>query len=405
MSFSFVGDLEISKSWMNRALILQAQQNDIEILGQSTASDVVLLKQALKDFQSGKTEFYVGLGGTTFRFLSLFLSRFSGQYKITAEKKLFDRPQNELIDLLNQLGIQSQFNREKEFFEIISQGWNHPKVIKIKAQDSSQFVSGLVLSAIKLPHDLHIEIAPQMISQDYFKYTVAVMQQAGCAIRYDEQKGIVDIPQQMTLTQKKLTGEVDVSSFFALAVAAVLSGNVKLTNWNKNSLQPDMQFISIFKEMGLVFESENNFVIAQQSLQKNIVADLGNCPDLFPVLAVLSAFAPGNSKLFGAKQLVHKESNRIEKTYELLTKCGFQCHKRDDGLEIKGNPQAIYRARDIILFDPDHDHRMAFAAAILILKGFPIQMTEPQVIQKSYQDFYKHIGLSELDEMVTKTNL
>ena len=48
---------------------------------------------------------------------------------------------------------------------------------------------------------------------------------------------------------------------------------------------------------------------------------------------------------------------------------------------------------------------MAFAAAILILKGFPIQMTEPQVIQKSYQDFYKHIGLSELDEMVTKTNL
>lgn len=405
MSFSFVGDLEISKSWMNRALILQAQQNDFEIIGESTAADVVLLKQALRDFASGKTEFYVGLGGTTFRFLSLFLSRYTGQYKIKAEKKLLDRPQIELIDLLNQLGIQSQLNHEHDFFEIKSQGWHQPKVIKIKAQDSSQFASGLVLSAINLPRDQRIEIAANMTSQDYFKYTIAVMQQAGCAIRYDEQNAIVDIPKQMTIAQKKLVGEVDVSSFFALAVAAVLAGKVSLTNWNKNSMQPDMRFVSLFKDAGLVFESENNFIIGQQPLHKNIIANLSNCPDLFPVLAVMAAFTPGESKLFGAQQLVHKESNRIEKTYELLTRCGFECHKLSDGLEIKGNPQAVYRARDIIVFDPDHDHRMAFAAAILILKGFPIQMTAPHVIQKSYRDFYKHIGLNELDEMVTKTYL
>jgi len=405
MSFNYVGDLEISKSWMNRALILQAQQNDIEIVGESTAADVVLLKQALKDFQSGKTEFYVGLGGTTFRFLSLFLSRFAGQYKIKAKKKLFDRPQKELIDLLNQLGVESQLNRQQDLFEIKSQGWIQPKIIKIQAQDSSQFASGLVLSSLKLPRDQRIEIAPNMISQDYFKYTISVMQQAGCAIRYNEQTAVVDIPGQMTITRKKLVGEVDVSSFFALAVAAVLAGKVNLTNWNKNSLQPDMKFVSLFKDAGLIFESENNFAVAKQPLQKNIIANLSNCPDLFPVLAVLAAFTPGVSKLFGAKQLVHKESNRIEKTYELLTRCGFQCHKLSDGLEIKGNPQATYRARDIIVFDPDHDHRMAFAAAILILKGFPIQMTEPQVILKSYQDFYKHIGLNALDEMVTKTYL
>ena len=94
--FQFVGDLEISKSWMNRALILQSFQPHLKIVGDSSSHDVQLLKKALEKFLVGETEFYAGLGGTTFRFLALRVSRKPGSYLIRADQKLLDRPQTEM---------------------------------------------------------------------------------------------------------------------------------------------------------------------------------------------------------------------------------------------------------------------------------------------------------------------
>ena len=390
MSFSFSGALDISKSWMNRALILNSYEPRLEIVGTSQADDVKLLQQCLADLKAGKKEFYVGLGGTTFRFFALRVSREIGNFVIRGEKKLFSRPQDEMISILEQVGVKAYFNSDKTEFHIESKGWRSNeecKVLKVDSKDSSQFLTSVLLNSVNLPFDLQIETS-KVTSESYFNYTQKMMGTYGYAI--DD----LFVSHNQKLEPQKMIGEVDVSSFASLAAAAVLAGKVHLTNWNKFSLQPDMEFIAFFKRMGISFVTEeNNFYISEQKQWSSLKANLEHCPDLFPVIAVLCAFAEGESHLFGAHQLVHKESNRLEKTYELLTRCHFIVEKLSDGLKIKGNPAAKYLHRDLIQFNPDHDHRMAFAARLLQLKGFPVQITDPDVINKSYPQFYEHTGM------------
>lgn len=390
MSFSFSGSLDISKSWMNRALVLKSYEPGLEIIGSSKADDVQLLEKCLIDLKSGKKEFYVGLGGTTFRFFALRVSREAGNFLIRGEKKLFSRPQNELINILKQVGVTASFNEEKTEFQIISNGWHSEEKclsLKVDSSESSQFLTSVLLNSVNLSFDLQVETS-DITSESYFNYTQKMMASLGFAI--DD----LFISRGQRLHPQKFQGEVDVSSFTSLAAAAVLAGKVHLNNWNKFSQQPDMDFTAFFKRMAIKFVTEeNNFYISEQRQWSSLKANFEKCPDLFPVMAVLCAFAEGSSHLYGAKQLVHKESNRLEKTFELLKRCNFAVEKLDDGLKIHGNPAAKYLHKDIIQFDPDHDHRMAFAARLLQLKGYPVMITDPGVINKSYPQFYQHTGL------------
>lgn len=381
--FSFSGDLEISKSWMNRALILKSLSSNIKIKGDSTAEDVQLLKKALQDFSENKTEFYAGLGGTTFRFLAFRLSRQPGEYFIHADKKLLSRPQNEIISILNQLGVYSELHADG--LKIKSSGWKKPaQNLKINATESSQFLTALALSSLNLDFDLSIDPIEQIISEGYFQMTLHMLEKMGIEFGKAKQEN-----QALTLT-----GEIDMSSAFALISAGLLGGTVEITNWIETSTQPDVQFLNFFKSMNIKFEIKKNiFKIIQQFNYQAIKADISNCPDLFPVLSVVCAFANGESDLFNAPQLKHKESDRIEKTHELLNRCGFSVEKKFDGLKIQGKPDHVYKFKDVILFDPAGDHRMAMAAGLLILKGFPIRMPDLNVVSKSYPQFFQHIGI------------
>jgi 3-phosphoshikimate 1-carboxyvinyltransferase len=381
--FQFNGDLEISKSWMNRALILQSFQAELKIIGDSASQDVQLLKKALAQFKEGETEFYAGLGGTTFRFLAFRVSRKPGNYLIRADRKLLERPQTEIIEILKQLGVEAQLNQDGLL--IRSGGWKKPmSPIQVGTQESSQFLSALALSALDLDFHFQLALTQKITSESYFKMTLELLKQVGVTFGQAHQ----------SVRPMDLFGEVDVSSAFSLMAAAVLGGQAQIQNWNSESLQPDIRFLNFFRDMKINFSvADSKFEISKQVDFQSIRADLSSCPDLFPVLSVLCAFAQGESILFNAPQLKFKESNRIEKTFELLSKCGFQVQKTDDGMIIHGQPDKSYKAKDLILFDPAHDHRMAMAAGLLKIKGFPIQISDMTVVNKSYPQFFQHIGL------------
>ena len=390
--FNFQGKLDISKSWMNRALIIQSfDPSNLIIEGSSSSQDVILLQQALADLSNSKTEFHAGFGGTTFRFLALRVSRHVGEFFIHAEPALLARPQNELLNIFEQLGVQAGL--ESGGLRIKSQGWKEPSgLLKVCTNESSQFLSAVLLSSVNLAFDLHIRIEDETISADYFKYTLHLLNQSG--IKTIEFEDSIFIPKAQKINRATLFGELDVSSAFSLVVAAISGGVVKIENWNSNSLQPDIQFLNFLLRMGIQYEVQGqSFKINQQHQYKNLSANLNNCPDLFPVLAVLCAFSKGESHLYGATQLKFKESDRIKKTTELLKKCGFGVQDLEDGIRITGNPNPDFSLQKEIVFNPEHDHRMAMAAAILKLRGFPLRLTQPEVINKSYPQFYQHIGL------------
>lgn len=392
--FAFKGDLEASKSWMNRALVIQYFNKNIKLAGHSSSDDVIKLQKAIDSIDSS-SEFDLGQGGTTFRFFIFLISRLSGSFTLNADERLLQRPQQEITSVLKQFGVNAEYNNGQ--WIIKSEGWKKPSgPVIVSAELSSQFVSGLLLSAWNLNFDLEVQINKPAASISYLLMTVELLQKSGMQVSFEqfEKHYTCKIKQNQKAQVGVLEAELDISSAFSLAAAAVVGGKAEITNWISASSQPDLVFLSMLEKMNISFKVENKCLSVTK--HNNWLArdfNLQNSPDLFPVLAVLTAFGEGTGKLSGAEQLKHKESDRIQKTHELLNLAGFKTELLKDGLVIfgKSSTQDLQKA---FKFNPDYDHRMAMAAALLKLKGFNIHIENPEVVNKSYPAFWEHVGLN-----------
>ncbi len=393
--FSFAGALDSSKSWMNRALIIQSYQPLLKIVGHSESEDVKNLKQSLQDLNTGKNEFFCGAGGTTLRFFTFRVSRHPGQWTIKADERLLQRPQTDLKNILQQLGV-TITTINSTTIGIRSAGWNYPETIHCDGKISSQFISGLLLNCWNLPREIKIEVHHPVVSADYLNMTIALLQQCALETEVTSKKNIleINIPAKQLPQEKNILAEPDMSSAFALASAAVINGSANITNWPNVSLQPDIEFLNIFKKMKISFDvTENQLSVQKHSEWKAADRSLKETPDLFPVLAVLCSLADGVSYLYGAENLQTKESDRFAKTIELLTLCGFKTEVKNSGLEIHGKSSSLNK-ETVLEFDPDQDHRMAMAAGLLNLAGFKINILNQNVVNKSYPQFWQHIKAS-----------
>jgi len=120
-------------------------------------------------------------------------------------------------------------------------------------------------------------------------------------------------------------------------------------------------------------------------LERGLDADLGDCPDLGPVLAALAALAPGPSELRGLHTLRLKECDRLDASAELVRWLGGQAEVvGDHTLRITPGTPSRYRTP----FNPRNDHRMAFAAALGGLR-WGGELQDPQCVAKTFPDFWK----------------
>lgn len=387
--FQFKGTIPGSKSILNRCLILKSYFPDLNINGFSLCDDVVHMKKALESLTANQ-EIFCGEAGTTFRFMALRASRIPGQWKLTGSPRLFERPQGELLSSLHQLGVLAHIENNTLIIE--TNGWRMPNgALKIQRERSSQFASAVLLNAWELPFELELDLSGPSVSDSYWQMTLDLVRQVGMTFSEDEHH--VVIPQNQKVTITEITVEPDYSSAFAVAAAAAICGEVEISGFNTHSLQPDYIFVRLMKEMGADLQIENDILkINQTEKLLPIEMNLENCPDLFPVLGVLCSFANGISRLSGAPHLVHKESNRIAKTWELLQFAGVDCDMKEDGLVIHGKGRKLKPTS--FAFNPDHDHRMAMAAGLLIRAGFDIKLESPQVVSKSFPEFWSTIGVN-----------
>lgn len=390
--FRFRGEILPSKSWLNRAQIIKHFNPQIRLPVDTAADDVRSLHTAIQSIGQDAV-FDLGLGGTSFRFFTFLISRHPGKWLIKAHRRLLERPQQDMLNLLQQLGVQARLSPDG--LNLFSDGWKLTSEIEISAESSSQFLSGLLLSCWDLPQDLRVRIRKPVVSYSYLQMTLQLLSECGMHYEQHETEAYLalNIPAHQVSDVSELRPEIDVSSAFSLAAAAVVSGEVEITNWKHDSVQPDMEFIRLFREMGIPVElTENTLRIRQQSQWKSLSCDLNQTPDLFPVLAVLCALGAGTSVLSGAQQLKNKESDRIAKTAELLKGAGFQIRALPDGMEILGR-SSVALSQNEFIFDPSEDHRMAMAAGILKLAGYNIHIQHPGVVNKSYPDFWRHTGV------------
>lgn len=344
-----------------------------------------------------KTPYDCGSAGTVLRFLALRVSRIPGRHILKGTKRLFSRPQDDLKKILSQLSIKIEFYTDHLVIE--GDGWKPKnKSLKISRDVSSQFVSGVLLNAWNLDFPLSIQWDEIGVSEGYWQMSLQVVTDFGME-PIQNNLGII-IPAHSKVKINKYNVESDVSSAFAVAAFAALNGEATFRQFPFRTLQPDIAFVDILEKMGIGLEKGADYLrIFKSSKISGVHWKLNNCPDLFPVLATLCAFAKTPSRLDGAPQLAYKESNRVQKLAELLQKIDVKNQALPDGMVISP-PQSLPFVQTEFNYDTDHDHRLAFAATLVASQKYPIQILHPEVVNKSFPEFWQLLINNSDQDMV-----
>ena len=405
---------------MNRALILKSFFPELKISGDSHCKDVTDLKKALDQFKRKTSASFVnqsqnnkkeaefseknkiihldcGLGGTVFRFLMAHVCRRPGTYFLKAHPALLKRPHKALLKCLEQLEIQWKLIENQGVY-LKSSGWILSKPVTLDLSQSSQYATAILLNCWNLPKPLTLKlkqdhyISPDHLkhSSSYLKMTLSILKKMGLEI-HNSSKELL-IPEKQKIKKTVFHTEPDMDSAFALSALAVTAGSLKLESFPEYSDQPSFIFLEILKKMGVNInhDSKKNLLHVKKTSEiTGIEWDLSNCPDLFPVLAILLSRAIGESNLYGLDFLPYKESNRLEKVSELLTKLNFKIEKSKNSMKIHGESRHQYP--ELFDFDPSQDHRMVMAGALAQFQGAKINILNSHVVSKSFPEFLEII--------------
>jgi 3-phosphoshikimate 1-carboxyvinyltransferase len=392
--FAFCGEVPPSKSLLNRWLLLRDYAPTLQIEGESNADDVQLMKEGLKNLHRG-SPVNCGAAGMVLRFLCLRASRLPGTHVLSGTNRLMARPHTELFHLLEQLNV--PFQAEGRRIIITGGDWQLTnQTLVMNPSETSQFASAVLLNCWNLPEPLTLQWQGAFASQAYFRMSLAVAAVAGMTYEMMAQK--IFIPAYQKLALQSVSVEADLSSTFALAAIAVVAGAAEFVNFPYQSVQPDLVFVDLLQKMNVRFEfTPTSLKIFRSPNLTALHADLNDCPDLFPVLAVLCARATGTSRLTGAAHLRFKESDRLKKTTELLDLMKVSYVLLPDGLEIEGQPLVNRWTRPSLSvvrsFDPDQDHRLAMAAHVANWSGAHVEILNRQVVNKSFPGFWDLAGV------------
>ena len=408
-SFSFSGTIPPSKSLLIRHLLLTLYEPQITLPLSSGCADVAAMKGACESFLAARgrpdwelQNIHCGEAGLVLRLCLGYASRHSGSYLLTGSRRLIERPHEPLLSALRQLGtdVVAAGDLSTAGLRVHSRGWQQvSSPLSLMGGLSSQFASSLLLNAWNLPFPLEIQCDPEPVSEGYLEMSVDVARHFGMAVEQHKESDHMTliIPAHQRIHAGMAAAEADVSSAFAVAAIAAVSGTAHILNFPVQSLQPDHCFVEILKRMGTPIElSTEGLSVERASRLMPIEVDLGGAPDLAPVLAVLAALASGRSLLFGAPQLRGKESDRIATTSALLTVLGRRHTPRHDGIEIFGSPLSEQERARPVRFDATGDHRLVMAAAVARWAGFPIEIQGLSAVNKSFPEFLEIAQLSPI---------
>ncbi|MFC1909745.1 3-phosphoshikimate 1-carboxyvinyltransferase [Chloroflexota bacterium] len=394
-----------SKSYTIRGLMCAAlARGESEIADPLLADDTVAAERVLtgigvhinkgqgiwklsgRAFQSPQTDLFCGDSAATMRFMTALCAIVPGRCRLTAGPSLSKRPVEPLDVALRQLGVKCSSNNG--FPPVTVEGG---KLVggttEFPGDISSQFVSALLLIAPMADKEVKIRLTTPLESKPYVSMTLECLEKFGVKARYSEDlRAFTITPQCYQPARYQVEGDWSSASYF-LALGA-LCGEVRVDNLNSRSLQGDRILIEFLRLMGASMDAGRNSVTVRKSRLKAIKADLTDCPDLLPTMAILCSLADGTSKLTGIRRARLKESDRVAAMKEGLKKTRIKVSTDDNSMTITGSKPAN------AIIESKGDHRIAMAFSLLGCAVGGIIIQEAECVSKTYPEFWNKLKIA-----------
>jgi 3-phosphoshikimate 1-carboxyvinyltransferase len=245
---------------------------------------------------------------------------------------------------------------------------------------SSQFLSGLLLAAPLLPRGLRVRLTTDLVSAPYVDMTLAVMEAFGV-------DGTVDrvAPQRYRATTYAVEPDATAASYF-LAAAALTGGRVRVPGLGASSVQGDLVFADVLREMGADVTMDDDGVEVRGTGELHgVEVDMREISDTAQTLAAIAPFADTYTRITGIGFIRGKETDRVGNVVAELRRCGVDATEEDDGFVVEpGAPHgAVVRTYG--------DHRMAMSFAVMGLVVDGIEIDDPGCVAKTFPGFWESL--------------
>lgn len=362
--------------------------------------DLLVLQQALLEVYSdeepidyGDSPIDVGASGTALRFvMAVCASSVGADYVITGTPRLMQRPMAPLIDLLQEAGAG---------IETLGEDSSGPYKVKgnklrggdfsIRGDISSQFISALMLVAPSWEKGMKLKFSTPLVSRPYVEMTARLMEKFGVKTKLTDD--FVVVPHTSYIEPSGFEVEADWSSAsFFYEACALGAKDVSLAHLPspESSLQGDSVTAGLFKQIGVEssFNREGVFLKRIGISSEKIEVDFKDCPDLMLPFAVACLCSDIRFKFNNVAHLRLKESDRLESLRLEARKIGFDIKVHDNSIEWNG--ERVKKDEDPVI-DTHDDHRVAMSFTMVALKLGKIKIQDPEVVEKSYIDFWNQI--------------
>ena len=360
-------------------------------------------------------ELHTGESGFLTRMMVPLLAAISSEpVRVTGEKTLLKRPLTDAHDIMAAFGVRlypEGDNQRKQdcYLPLRVSGPLIPGRADVSGKGGSQLLSGL-LAALPLCGDKSALYVHDPRSIPYLFITVDVLKKFGIRMSSEMEGGDDFLETQdwslCTGVNFHIKGgqrykaadfaiEADWSGAAPFLVTGAIFGDVEVEGLDTESLQADISIMDILMEAGASMsqlDSPGGPIHVRRSPLSPFRADLNNCPDLFPIVAVLASFCPGESHLLGVERLRHKETDRAAAIEQMLCQMGVPVKIEEDEMTIEGMglTQRILTGRLLRggRYVSHADHRMVMALKVAALGAdSPVEIDDVACVAKSFPTF------------------
>jgi 3-phosphoshikimate 1-carboxyvinyltransferase len=356
---------------------------------QNTSREVLVHGQGLHGLAAPSDLLNVGNSGTTIRLLSGILAPQPFSATLTGDASIQKRPMKRVMEPLSQMGAKIESLSGNGCAPLRISG-TPLKGIHYKTPVASAQVKSCILFA-GMYADGATTVTEPVLSRDHSE---RMLEHFGARLTREGTAVTIQPEPQLAAREIPVPGDISSAAYFIAAAALVPHSEILIRNVGINptrsgmlevcrAMGADIQYLNERDDSG---EPTADLLVRSSSLKGTVIegAIIPALIDELPVLAVMAAFAKGETIIRNAEELKVKESDRIAVMVENLSAMGADITGTPDGMIIRGGP-ALHGAE--IHTYKDHRIAMSFAVAALAAEG-TTHIEDADCVNISYPDFY-----------------
>lgn len=403
-----------SKSITNRALLLGALADGKTTLkGVLFSDDSRVFMQALKEIgfavdidEEKKTvsigglggrlpecggeerRVYVGSAGTAARFLTALLALSGGRFVVDSSEQMKERPMKPLLCALEELGTDFEYLEKPYSFPFRIRGREEvvPERVDLDIDQSSQFLSALLLSGVMCREGIAIHLTGKRNAKAYVTISMKMMEEFGCTVEQLDEDTYRILPgQSYQAREYQIEPDVSAACYF-YGIAAVTGAEFKVKHVHRTTTQGDICFLDVLEKMGCHIKEEQDGIVVVGTAYgklKGVQVNMSDFSDQTMTLAAIAPFADSDTVIDGVGHIRGQESDRIRGIVTELRRMGITCEERKDGITIH---PGVVRPAVINTYD---DHRMAMAFSVTGCRAEGIVIDNPGCCKKTFENYFE----------------